>query len=399
MNNTANNYTGATTVNDGTLGGSGTVPGTLTINSGATLSPGSGSSPGILNVSGAVTLNTGSTYSDVISGSTAGSGYSQLNVAGTLALVGSPTLVLSGTGGIPANNTVTLIHDACRSGTGTFGTISNLIPTLLKPSLPPNYTGGTNGGDVVLTEVEVAPTVTVNGTASYTAGALAAAISLSATVTEVGNSNLASATVSISSGFFTGDTLSFTPSSGITGTYSSGVLTLTGSASPAAYQTVLESVTFSSTSQNPTNYGTDLSRTISWTAFDGTLNSTAVTTTLSVAVIAAPVVTTTSSTLSYSELTGPQAIDPGVTVSDFESQNLASATVSISSGFNSEVDTLSETASLAGTGVTFSYTPGSSFATLSGTASQSVYQTLLQGVAYTNSSNDPLTFCALSLLL
>ena len=34
--------------------------------------------------------------------------------------------------------------------------------------------------------------------------------------------NLASATVSISSGFFTGDTLNFTNQNGITGSYNSG---------------------------------------------------------------------------------------------------------------------------------------------------------------------------------
>ncbi|MDZ7885205.1 MAG: hypothetical protein U5N53_20970 [Mycobacterium sp.] len=40
------------------------------------------------------------------------------------------------------------------------------------------------------------------------------------------------------------DELTFTASGGINGTYSNGVLTLTGSATTAAYQTVLQSVSF-----------------------------------------------------------------------------------------------------------------------------------------------------------
>ena len=45
-----------------------------------------------------------------------------------------------------------------------------------------------------------------------------------------------------------GDTLNFTNQNGISGSYSGGVLTLTGSATLAQYQTALQSVTFSTTS-------------------------------------------------------------------------------------------------------------------------------------------------------
>ena len=70
------------------------------------------------------------------------------------------------------------------------------------------------------------------------------------------------------------------------------MLTLTGSATVADYQTALRSITFSSASDNPTSFGANLSRTISWTANDGALNSTAATSTVAVtAVNDAPVVT------------------------------------------------------------------------------------------------------------
>ena len=59
---------------------------------------------------------------------------------------------------------------------------------------------------------------------------------------------------------------------------STGVLSLTGHDTLAHYRQVLDSVSYSSTSQNPTNSGADPSRTISWLANDGTLNSATQTT-------------------------------------------------------------------------------------------------------------------------
>ena len=47
-----------------------------------------------------------------------------------------------------------------------------------------------------------------------------------------------------------GDLLNFTNQYGITGSYAGGVLTLTGSATPAQYSSALQSVTFSTTSAN-----------------------------------------------------------------------------------------------------------------------------------------------------
>ena len=83
----------------------------------------------------------------------------------------------------------------------------------------------------------------------------------------------------------TGDTLAATTTgTSITATYSAstGVLSLTGSDTLAHYQQVLDSVSYSSSSQNPTNSGADPSRTISWVVNDGTLNSATQTTTVNV---------------------------------------------------------------------------------------------------------------------
>src|SRR5207342_948860 len=115
---------------------------------------------------------------------------------------------------------------------------------------------------------------------------------------------LQSATVSISSWLLTGDVLAATTAgTSITASYNaaSGVLTLTGNDTLAHYQQVLDSVAYSSTSDNPTNFGTDTSRAISWVINDGTLNnSTIPTTTLNItAVDNAPVLSNVAASASY----------------------------------------------------------------------------------------------------
>ena len=84
------------------------------------------------------------------------------------------------------------------------------------------------------------------------------------------STTVAGATVAISSGLLSGDTLNFMNQNGITGSYNTGVLTLAGTASVANYQTALDSVTYNFTLLNgdPTNGGTDTSRTIDWSVTD-----------------------------------------------------------------------------------------------------------------------------------
>ena len=91
--------------------------------------------------------------------------------------------------------------------------------------------------------------------------------------------------MSITSGLLTGDTLAATTTgTSITASYnaSTGVLSLSGSDTLAHYQQVLDSVSYSSSSQNPTNSGADKSRTVSWVVNDGTLNSATQTTTVNI---------------------------------------------------------------------------------------------------------------------
>src|SRR5262249_24566340 len=117
----------------------------------------------------------------------------------------------------------------------------------------------------------------VAASASYSAGATATTLSSGTTVSDPDSANLVSGTVAISSAtFLTGDTLAaVTTGTSITASYSTstGVLSLTGSDTLAHYQQVLDSVSYSSSNLNPTNFGADPSRTVSWVVNDGTLNS------------------------------------------------------------------------------------------------------------------------------
>lgn len=86
------------------------------------------------------------------------------------------------------------------------------------------------------------------GTTTFTAQG--SAVVVEPNLTLAGTDNFDGATVRIATGFASGqDVLDFTASGGVTGSYdaSTGILSLSGSASPATYQTILRSVTYHNT--------------------------------------------------------------------------------------------------------------------------------------------------------
>ena len=124
----------------------------------------------------------------------------------------------------------------------------------------------------------------------------------------------------------------------ITATYSNGLLNLhttAGTASAADYQTALREVQYNS-SGDPTNGGTDRSRTISWSVSDADfVNSAGATTALSVFATPAVVIGANSPTPTTSGT--PVAADPGLTITDNNASPFtvagSTATVQISGGF------------------------------------------------------------------
>lgn len=111
------------------------------------------------------------------------------------------------------------------------------------------------------------------GKTSYTEGSTGVVIDSGLTLVDPDNTNMTGATVTIS-GAIAEDQLVFVNQNGITGGYSNGVLTLTGSAGKANYLAALQSVKYHNTNSNNPTVG---DRTISFVVNDGGALSTAVT--------------------------------------------------------------------------------------------------------------------------
>src|SRR5262249_35839574 len=247
--------------------------------------------------------------------------------------------------------------------------------------------GASSTQPVIITVIgiDVAPVLSnVAATATYTAingnpaSSTPVTLSSSLTVSDVDDQFLQLAKVTITD-FVAGDVLAANVAgTSITASYANGVLTLSGNDTLASYKQVLDSVTYSSTSTNPTNFGTDSSRTITWVVSDGTLSSASQTTTVSIAAQdAAPVLSNVAASASYTENAAPVTLSSAATVSDVDNQTLASATVAISSGFFTG-DVLA--ANVAGTSITASYANG--VLTLTGNDTLAHYQQVLDSVTY-----------------
>jgi CSLREA domain-containing protein len=130
--------------------------------------------------------------------------------------------------------------------------------------------GGTANGTFAFTINPLNDTAggVAGGTIQYIEDQAPTALDPALTVTDPDDTNLEGAQVAITGNFVAGqDVLAFTPQFGITGNYNAltGVLTLTGTALLADYETVLRSVTYFNSSQNPSN----LPRTVSFQVDDG----------------------------------------------------------------------------------------------------------------------------------
>ncbi len=145
-------------------------------------------------------------------------------------------------------------------------------------SAPDTFTYTLNGGSTATVSVTVTcapdnPVVdTSAGSTSYTENAAATAVDAAVTVTDPdAGTTITGATVQISGNFAGGqDVLALAGSHpGIGASFVGDTLTLTGNASPAAYQSALRDVTYSNSSENPST----LPRTITFTVTDDTARS------------------------------------------------------------------------------------------------------------------------------
>ena len=176
---------------------------------------------------------------------------------------------------------------------------------------------------------------------------------------------------------------------GLSQSYVGGILTVTGSATVAEYQTVLASLAYQNTSLNPT---ANPNRTITVVMSDGSANSTSRQTQVVVVPVNDAAVVDlngvsagTGWASTWTEAAGPVAIvDPAaLTISDVDSATATQARVILTSVPDGTAESLSVTA----TGLTVSYVSGT--LSLVGTAPLSTYETVLRTLSYDSSSRNP----------
>jgi uncharacterized delta-60 repeat protein len=233
------------------------------------------------------------------------------------------------------------------------------------------------------------PVVTAGATLAYAENAAATAIDGTVTVNDADDTQITGATATISAGLTTGDLLAVATQNGISGIYNAGVLTLTGTATLADYQAALRSVTYQSTSEDPTV--TAVNRTVTWVVTDansdlaGAQASVAVTSTITITPSNDKPVVTAGATLAYTENAAATAIDGTVTVNDADDTQIAGAKATISAGLSTG-DLLAVTTQ---NGISGTYSSITGELTMSGTATLANYQTALRSVTYRSTSEDP----------
>ena len=176
-----------------------------------------------------------------------------------------------------------------------------------------------------LDTVHAAPTVTAGNSTIFVAGGTAVAADINLTVNDPDSANnLTGATMTISNGLPRRHA-EFHQHSNITGVYSNGVLTLTGPATLAQYQTALQSVTYSSTAGAIRPMAASTSPDHHWQAFDG-CTSAAATSAVFRHIDIAPTMTAGAQT--YVGGGAPVTLDAGIAISD-SLGSLSGATVTI----------------------------------------------------------------------
>jgi len=224
---------------------------------------------------------------------------------------------------------------------------------------------------------------------NYAAGSGAANITMSITTFDYSDLNLSSAQVAISANYLdTEDVLGFNDQNGITGSWNSttGILSLSGSASLADYQTALRAVTYTNTNATPSA----AVRTISFTVNDGSADSNTLTRDITPSFTnSAPVLANLEiADLAYTDGGSPVPLSSTLTVSDADDAYLESATVELTTNYINGEDLLSFTNTASITG---SWNSSTGMLTLTGTAAVADYQAALRGVTYSNLNPDPST--------
>lgn len=164
INNSAGSGTGSAAVlvnNGGTLGGNGSISGPLFVVSGGNLAPGAfGSGTTAVFHTASVSLGSGSNFVLDLINTTAGTGYDQLSVTGTVNITGS-NLVLNPAAGLSVNDKFFILaNDGSDAVIGTFSqgtTITAANGDVFSINYADNFDGGATANDISLTLTGVVP--------------------------------------------------------------------------------------------------------------------------------------------------------------------------------------------------------------------------------------------------
>ncbi|HEY0289151.1 MAG TPA: retention module-containing protein, partial [Pseudomonas sp.] len=242
---------------------------------------------------------------------------------------------------------------------------------------------------VSVVPVNDAPTAGIDGTVSFTEGQDGVTLDGKVSLADVDNDNLQSGKVTLV-GTQDGDTLVVgSPNANITVTSSvvdgNIVLTLTGDASKADYQALINSITYANSSENPT---TD-PRSITVSVNDGALDSNLASTSVTVTPVNDAPTASIDGTVSFTEGQDGVTLDGKVSLADVDNDNLQSGKVTLVG--TQDGDTLVVGTSNPNITVTSSVVDGNIVLTLTGDASKADYQALINSITYANSSENPTT--------
>ena len=231
---------------------------------------------------------------------------------------------------------------------------------------------GANNSNLAVAVISVtatndAPVITVDPSAAYVENAAAVVLAPTAALSDVDDTELHGALVSITAGSFPGDG-DILSVGGVTSNTVNGItfvwmpaqhaLVFSGASSVANYQALLQQVQFQSSSDNPTDFGHSPQRTLTWAVTDSASVTTATTTINIVAVNDAPQ-ETVAATAAYTENGSPVTISPAATASDVDNSDLIYGGVRIvAGGFDGDVLTVNGLQSGTFTGIDFSYDAG-----------------------------------------
>jgi len=241
---------------------------------------------------------------------------------------------------------------------------------------------------LTITAINDPPTMTATTQSITATESESIAIAPDVLISDPDNENLASASIQIVRGLQnTEDQLVFSnKTQNIVSSYqtATGIMTLTGIASIAEYQTELQSIQYLNTSDNPNTY----TRLIRIDISDGTSQSQAITQTLFVEPLNdAPIISGGGGTIAYIENDPADFIVSNINISDVDNEKISSAIVYIVEGYQKGADRLELNTNTYDFNTEWNDLSG--FLKIYGISSKIYYRAALNEIKYYNLSENP----------